>query len=193
MALSRGQIPGFAGLVSNGRPQAPSVLGEVSSPSCSQMAKLIGAAELEQRQCTGLCHRPWPTLANRWISAATRSGTFRRLTRRCEMRAITIVPGVPHSARLDDIPEPPVSEGMLAVQGVALGVCATDREIIAGNYGSAPPGQERLVLGHESLGRVEEAPSGSGFERGDLVVGIVRRPDPVPCPACAVGEWDMCQ
>ena len=28
---------------------------------------------------------------------------------------------------------------------------------------------------------------------GDLVVGIVRRPDPVPCPNCAVGEWDMCR
>ena len=28
---------------------------------------------------------------------------------------------------------------------------------------------------------------------GDLVVGIVRRPDPVPCPACAAGEWDMCR
>jgi threonine dehydrogenase-like Zn-dependent dehydrogenase len=27
---------------------------------------------------------------------------------------------------------------------------------------------------------------------GDLVVGIVRRPDQ-PCPACAVGEWDMCR
>src|SRR6516225_7452397 len=26
-----------------------------------------------------------------------------------------------------------------------------------------------------------------------LVVGIVRRPDPVPCPNCAVGEWDMCR
>ena len=23
------------------------------------------------------------------------------------------------------------------------------------------------------------------------MVGIVRRPDPVPCPACARGEWDM--
>ena len=30
------------------------------------------------------------------------------------------------------------------------------------------------------------------FKKGDLVVGIVRRPDPVPCPNCAVGEWDMC-
>jgi glucose 1-dehydrogenase len=50
-----------------------------------------------------------------------------------------------------------------------------------------------LVIGHESLGRVQEAPPDSGFNTGDLVVGIVRRPDPVPCSACAVGEWDMCR
>ena len=25
------------------------------------------------------------------------------------------------------------------------------------------------------------------------MVGIVRRPDPVPCSNCAVGEWDMCR
>jgi threonine dehydrogenase-like Zn-dependent dehydrogenase len=25
------------------------------------------------------------------------------------------------------------------------------------------------------------------------VAGIVRRPDPVPCPACARGEWDFCR
>jgi threonine dehydrogenase-like Zn-dependent dehydrogenase len=40
---------------------------------------------------------------------------------------------------------------------------------------------------------VLEAPDGSGFTAGDLVVGIVRRPDPVPCAACAVGQWDMCR
>lgn len=28
---------------------------------------------------------------------------------------------------------------------------------------------------------------------GDLVDGIVRRPDPVPCDYCAAGEWDMCR
>src|SRR6185295_4047003 len=50
-----------------------------------------------------------------------------------------------------------------------------------------------LVLGHESLGEVVEAPAGSGFARGDRVVGIVRRPDPVPCLNCGVGEWDMCR
>jgi threonine dehydrogenase-like Zn-dependent dehydrogenase len=40
---------------------------------------------------------------------------------------------------------------------------------------------------------VEEAPAESGFAKGDLVVGIVRRPDPVPCIACGHGEWDMCR
>jgi threonine dehydrogenase-like Zn-dependent dehydrogenase len=49
------------------------------------------------------------------------------------------------------------------------------------------------VLGHESLLRVIEAPDDSGFAVGDLAVGIVRRPDPVPCESCAVGEWDMCR
>ena len=41
--------------------------------------------------------------------------------------------------------------------------------------------------------RVREAPPACGVKVGDLVVGIVRRPDPVPCPSCAVGEWDMCR
>jgi threonine dehydrogenase-like Zn-dependent dehydrogenase len=74
-----------------------------------------------------------------------------------------------------------------------VGVCGTDKEIARGDYGWAPPGHERLVLGHESLGRVRTAPEGSGFSPGDLVVGVVRRPDPVPCGACAHGEFDMCR
>ena len=49
------------------------------------------------------------------------------------------------------------------------------------------------ILGHESLGRVREAPDDSGLSPGDLVVGIVRRPDPVPCACCARGEWDFCR
>jgi glucose 1-dehydrogenase len=109
------------------------------------------------------------------------------------MRAITVSPGVAHSARLDDVPDPPLSDGAVLVRTVALGVCGTDREILSGAYGTAPPGEPRLVLGHESLGEVESAPEGCGLARGDLVVGIVRRPDPVPCMACAAGEWDMCR
>src|ERR1700689_241643 len=109
------------------------------------------------------------------------------------MRALTVVPGVANSARVEDIPEPPRSDGAVLVRTLALGVCGTDREIVSGQYGWAPPGEKRLVIGHESFGRVQDAPVDSGFKSGDLVVGIVRRPDPVPCPACAVGEWDMCR
>jgi threonine dehydrogenase-like Zn-dependent dehydrogenase len=109
------------------------------------------------------------------------------------MRAITVSPGVANSAMLDDVCEPPISDGAVLVRTWALGVCGTDREILSGSYGFAPPGEQRLVLGHESLGEVAEAPEQCGLTAGDLVVGIVRRPDPVPCPACAAGEWDMCR
>jgi glucose 1-dehydrogenase len=109
------------------------------------------------------------------------------------MRAITVWPGVANSARLDDIPEPPLSDGAVLVRTMALGVCGTDREIISGSPGCAPPGQQRLVLGHESLGEIKAAPAESGLAPRDLILGIVRRPDPVPCPACAMGEWDMCR
>jgi glucose 1-dehydrogenase len=108
------------------------------------------------------------------------------------MRAITVEPGRPQSARLDDVAEPSLSDGEVLVQSLALGICGTDREILSGMYGSAPSGEHRLILGHESLGRVLEAPSRCGLKPDDLVVGIVRRPDPVPCSACAAGEWDMC-
>ncbi|GAB2800770.1 glucose 1-dehydrogenase [Streptomyces chlorus] len=66
-------------------------------------------------------------------------------------------------------------------------------DIVGKGYGAAPPGLERLLVGHESLGKVLEAPRDSGFAPGDLVAGIVRRPDPVPCGPCSVGEWDFCR
>ena len=109
------------------------------------------------------------------------------------MRAITVHPLKANSIELRDVPEPPADNGALLVEAIALGVCGTDREIIAGDYGEAPDDSERLILGHESLGRVREAPGDSDFKRGDHVVGIVRQPDPVPCPACAAGQWDMCR
>jgi threonine dehydrogenase-like Zn-dependent dehydrogenase len=108
------------------------------------------------------------------------------------MRAITVIPGEPGSAELADVPEPPREDGPVLVQTQAIGVCGTDLEIINGDYGWAPPGEECLVIGHESVGRVAAAAPETGFAAGDLVVGIVRRPDPVPCPACAAGDLDMC-
>ena len=109
------------------------------------------------------------------------------------MRGVTVRPLTPGSAELSEVPEPGPAEGPVLVEAVAVGVDGTDQEIIDGAYGWAPPGRDRLVLGHESLGRVVEAPADSGFAAGDLVVGIVRHPDPVPCGPCAAGEWDMCR
>jgi glucose 1-dehydrogenase len=109
------------------------------------------------------------------------------------VRALTVVPLESGSAALVELEDPAPGPGELLVDALALGVCGTDREIADGEYGWAPPGQERLILGHESLGRVSQAPDGGGFAPGDLVVGVVRRPDPEPCPACERGEFDMCR
>ena len=109
------------------------------------------------------------------------------------MRALTVRPGVKDSLALSDLPEPATGDGPILVESLAVGLCGTDIEIVSGEYGEAPPGSDVLVLGHENLGRVLDAPADGDVATGDLVVGFVRRPDPVPCPACAVGEWDMCR
>jgi glucose 1-dehydrogenase len=108
------------------------------------------------------------------------------------VKALTVQPMTAGSARLDDVDEPPPSDGPVLVETLAVGICGTDIEITSGAYGWAPEGRDRLILGHESLGRVLEAPAGAAVVAGDLVVGIVRRPDTVPCANCAVGEWDFC-
>jgi len=109
------------------------------------------------------------------------------------MKAITVVPHQAGSARLEDFPEPDARNGSVLVEAIAVGVCGTDVEIVEGKYGWSPRDADRLILGHESLGRVLDPGPSSPLKAGDLVVGIVRRPDPVPCPNCAVGEWDMCR
>lgn len=109
------------------------------------------------------------------------------------MRALTVEPGTANSLRVEERPDPQPAPNQLLVAGMAIGVCGTDKEIVRGEYGWSPPHASRLIIGHESLGRVVTAPDGSDFTAGDLVVGVVRRPDPVPCGACAHGEFDMCR
>jgi threonine dehydrogenase-like Zn-dependent dehydrogenase len=109
------------------------------------------------------------------------------------MRGLIVDAGQAGSVRIaTDLPEPDPADGDVLVEAIAVGICGTDREIVEGHYGKAPLGEHQLVLGHESLGRVIEDPTGT-LAPGDLVAGIVRRPDPVPCSSCAVGEWDMCR
>ena len=70
------------------------------------------------------------------------------------MRAVTVIPLQQGSVDLTELPEPPDSDGPVLVATRAIGVCGTDLEIIEGDYGWAPPGEQRLAIGHESLGEV---------------------------------------
>jgi glucose 1-dehydrogenase len=107
------------------------------------------------------------------------------------MKVMSLIPGRPGSALAAGSPDPPPAEGAVLAAGLLAGICGTDAEILRG-AGLPPRGRPRLVVGHESLGRVLEAPADAPVRPGDLVVGMVRRPDPVPCPACAAGQWDFC-
>ncbi len=97
------------------------------------------------------------------------------------VKAVAVVPGKPNSAHLVELPMPRVEDlhdgrGVL-VKVLRVGLDGTDREINAGLYGAAPPGQDFLVLGHESLGLVEEVgPQVKELSPGDYVVAIVRQP-----------------
>jgi len=80
------------------------------------------------------------------------------------------------------------------VRMLDVGICGTDREILSGGYGTPPPGDDYLILGHEGLGEVvETGPEVSDLRPGDLVVPTVRRPCPHPaCVACRQGRSDFC-
>jgi threonine dehydrogenase-like Zn-dependent dehydrogenase len=108
------------------------------------------------------------------------------------VRAVVVYPGQSRAPELTDLPAPELRSGRVRVRVLNVGVCGTDREILAGGLGSPPPGQDRLVLGHESFGQVEETrASGAPFQPGDYVVATVRRGCD-RCEHCLGGMSDFC-
>jgi threonine dehydrogenase-like Zn-dependent dehydrogenase len=97
------------------------------------------------------------------------------------MKAIAVVPGKPNSVHLADLSKPAVTDvpdgrGVL-VKVLRVGVDGTDKEINAAEYGTAPPGYDFLVIGHEGFGQVEAVgPRVTEVQPGDYVVATVRRP-----------------
>jgi glucose 1-dehydrogenase len=97
------------------------------------------------------------------------------------MKAVAVLPGKPGSIHLREVAKPEVGDvpggrGVL-VKVLRVGLDATDKEINAAEYGAAPPGDDFLIIGHESFGVVEEVgPAVSELRPGDHVVATVRRP-----------------
>jgi glucose 1-dehydrogenase len=98
------------------------------------------------------------------------------------MKAIAVRPGTPNSMHLREVDEPAVEDvpdgrGVL-VEVLRVGVDGTDKEIHAAEYGDAPDGDDFLITGHESLGRVLEVGDDvpSHIAPGTIVVATVRRP-----------------
>ena len=97
------------------------------------------------------------------------------------MKAIAVKPGQADSVHLIDVPKPSLDEvpngrGVL-VKLLSVGVDATDREINEALYGTAPEGDDYLIIGHESFGIVEAVGENvTEFEVGDYVTATVRRP-----------------
>jgi len=90
------------------------------------------------------------------------------------------------------VPEP--KKGQVLLEVLKVGICGTDRDIIAGFYGESPSGASKLTLGHESLCLVSSLGPGvkEPFKKGDLVVPTVRRSCPENCLNCRSGQSDFC-
>ncbi len=96
---------------------------------------------------------------------------------------------------LIDIEQPKITApDQVLLRVLKVGICGTDREICAFEYGDPPAGSDYLVLGHECLGEVVDVGSGvKAFKPGDLAVPMVRRPCEHPeCVACRAGRPDFC-
>jgi threonine dehydrogenase-like Zn-dependent dehydrogenase len=92
------------------------------------------------------------------------------------MRAVVVRQGESEPT-VADLPRPDPGPGEVLVRTLRVGVDGTDHEVIAGNHGGYPEGDDYLVLGHEAVGVVAEA-NGTDFEEGNVVVPTVRRPRP---------------
>jgi threonine dehydrogenase-like Zn-dependent dehydrogenase len=108
------------------------------------------------------------------------------------MKAVGVFPGRRDSGTLLEVAKPKLDPGgrEVLVRVLAVGVDGTDKEILAAEYGQAPPGDDYLITGHESFGRVEAVGAAvSELAPGDYVVATVRRPGSSLYDA--IGTYDM--
>ena len=110
------------------------------------------------------------------------------------MKAVAVVPGKREFGLIQQEEPKVLSPSQVKLRMLDIGICGTDKEICAFQYGTPPPGSEQLVIGHESLGEVIEAgPAVGRVKLGDFVIPMVRRPCPHEyCIACRSERQDFC-
>jgi threonine dehydrogenase-like Zn-dependent dehydrogenase len=110
------------------------------------------------------------------------------------MKAVAVLPGS-HEVKVIEQEVPRLAEpDQVTMRMLDIGICGTDKEICSFEYGTPPPGDDHLVIGHESLAEiVQVGPAVEHFQPGDLVVPSVRRPCPHPgCLSCRSEQQDYC-
>ena len=110
------------------------------------------------------------------------------------MKAVAVFPGSRQVTVIDQEDPLITRPDQVLLRMLDIGICGTDKEICTFEYGTPPPADDYLVIGHESVAEVAEAGSAvEHFAPGDLVVPTVRRPCPHPgCLACRSGHQDYC-
>ena len=108
------------------------------------------------------------------------------------MKAIAVIPGTSNIS-LIDVQEPQITEqDEIKLRIIEVGICGTDREEASGGRADAPPGENKLIIGHEMFGEVVEAGNAvTKVKKGDYGVLIVRR-GCGKCKACLNERSDMC-
>jgi len=94
----------------------------------------------------------------------------------------------PETLSLIDRPLPATPPGLLTVETIMAGICASDQSLISGRNAM---GRLPLVPGHECVGIVRDAPEAAGVSAGDWVV-LFPSIGCGTCPACRDGRVNHC-
>ena len=98
------------------------------------------------------------------------------------MKAVSVFPGS-REVKVIEQKEPGISQpDQVMLRMLDVGICGTDWEICTFEYGTPPPGDDHLVIGHESLAEIVQV--GSAVERFEVETSSCPRyAAPVRIPA----------
>lgn len=109
------------------------------------------------------------------------------------MRAMVLRSPAPIGERplhLEDVPTPEPAEGEILVRVEACGICRTDLHVVEGEL---PPRRERIVPGHQVVGRVAaQGPGAARFAEGEKVGIAWLRWTCGRCRYCLRGQENLC-